>query len=1098
MRNYGTGKLLFDKYKDRLIDYFNMQGVQVRLGEVGKCPWHEDSTPSFSVFKGDDGTPAFNCFGCGRAGDIYKAVEFFTGESSPKKQFEEIDRIFGAGLGSSLSKLPPPKPAEPQEPEFKADPAALQKFTEWLKSQPKASEYILGYFSQRAQAKSSGQIFQYPKDILRRLVTFFYWYPGKQAAEAALGKETLFAAGVPYAKRDEALPLAQRNIAWWHPGVLAKSPEGFKLLFMDGIESKKINPRSGVSYFPIPGELPQEKPVVLLEGEIDAIVCQAAGIDNAYSMGGKGGLTKARIEKYIIPKNIPEIILFADADKDGGSQKKFGLMPITAADHIRETVPENLIKMGYKGKIKVTVLPDDCGFKDPDDAIRNGRFDLVKAAIQNAKDYAAPPHEMPSRAAANVQSGATPSGMPFEKLYSEWEDIPLKFFRSFIKKIKYEDLTSEEAADFIQAAALGCKEISEVPDLEVWTGGEFTQGQVREAAKNKDGGANPFALITIAARHGVSDYILKRLEEILVPATELLRMIDPIPTILPIDYEKMADSKDFQSFLHFCDNAFAAYVLAKALKGNMLYIDTEEANFVFNGNYWVRVPSIATEAHAALTNALLVYLRKNPRDKKIVLDCIKTIGSNSFRQKLSNDLNKKQGYFYHDEKTAPILFDSHPVRETLTLLDGVLDFSGDKIKFRRGLPEEYRLIPLPYTCKQIRQAMPPEFFLKALDLDFNKPSEETLKKNPTLTKDTLLYYLSLIPSRNCSKNYSCFMTGPGGTGKSTIISAIQKIFSNENIAQLKSTVLIAKKKSFDNENGPSPEIAELEGKLASITMELPEDGRLNTDVLKRLTGNDLISARQLRQSLHKFLPTAQIIIVGNELPSFYKHDSGIIRRLLVFHFNVEHAKRAKEKEFKAIYKNLPSNSSDMSKRIAEEAPGILKLLCEKYIELKQKFDLNIPISQECENAKSQYIEDQNKDTDRFYEACVRFTPSDDKAFVFSRQLYKCYLNFNGYQEGSSEALKQRNFIFYLKKDHPELGGQNYCQRRPDSNSIPEWGFKFISFTEEGLEYLNKTDAQQELPQQNTEPPKDNPFAPPPPPSNLDPLTDDDGNDIDIY
>ena len=342
------------------------------------------------------------------------------------------------------------------------------------------------------------------------------------------------------------------------------------------------------------------------------------------------------------------------------------------------------------------------------------------------------------------------------------------------------------------------------------------------------------------------------------------------------------------------------------------------------------------------------------------------------------------------------------------------------------------------------------------------------------------------------------MTGPGGTGKSTLISAIQKIFSNENIAQLKATILIAKKKSFDNENGPTPEIAELEGKLASITMELPEDGRLNSDQLKRLTGNDLISARQLRQGLHKFLPTAQIIIVGNELPSFYKHDSGIIRRLLVFHFNIEHAKRSKDKAYKALYKDIPADSSKMAERIAAEAPGIVKLLCEKYIELKQKHDLNIPISQECENAKSQYIENQNKDTDKFYEACVRFTPSDDKAFVFSRQLYKCYLNFNGYQEGSSEALKQRNFIFYLKKDHPELGGQNYCQRRPDSNSIPEWGFKFISFTEEGLEYLNKTDAQQELPQQNAEPPKDNPFGPPPPPSNLDPLTDDDGNDIDIY
>ena len=151
------------------------------------------------------------------------------------------------------------------------------------------------------------------------------------------------------------------------------------------------------------------------------------------------------------------------------------------------------------------------------------------------------------------------------------------------------------------------------------------------------------------------------------------------------------------------------------------------------------------------------------------------------------------------------------------------------------------------------------------------------------------------------------------------------------------------------------EIAELEGKLASITMELPEDGRLNADELKRLTGNDLISARKLRQGLHKFLPTAQIIIVGNELPSFYKHDSGIIRRLLVFHFNIEHAKRIKDKQYKDLYKGVPGDSAKLSELIASEAPAIIRLLAEKYIELKQKYNLNIPISQECENAKNEDI-----------------------------------------------------------------------------------------------------------------------------------------------
>lgn len=1071
----------FNRYKPRLLDYLRIHGIDAEIDQVRSCPWHDDSTPSFSVFTGKDGYPAFNCFGCGRAGDIYNAVEFCEGETDRKRQFEIIERRFGGAR--TFTPAPKPKP-----PAFTPDPDALARLTAWLSSQAKAAEYIRGYFDQRALAKSGGKIYHYPAELFPALATHFYWWPGKNAAEKSLGKRTLFAAGVPYRREDEKLPEEQRRIAWYHAGVLAKSPEGFKLLFIDGTESRKMNPRAGASYFPIPGELPEGGSVVLLEGEIDAIVCRAAGIENTFSMGGKSGLSKDHIAKYIVPKNLDEIILFADNDKDGGSQKKFGLLPITPEDHIRETVPENLRKMGYAGAIKVTVLPDGCGFKDPDDAIRNGRADLVREAIANATEYIAPEKQQAGASKTRTQTN-------FRDL-TEWEYVPAKFLRSFLKKIKYEELTDDEKKRAVTAAIKSCKEDSAPIDIAAWTEQEFSERRIKEARK-EDG--TPFDLIDIGSRHGATPYLLARLEEILVPAAEILNAIDPIPTILPIDYETLAESKEFGAFLRYCDNAFASYVLAAALKGRLLYIDHEESNYVFTGNYWVRIPSIATEAHAALINTLLVYLRKNPKEKKTVLDCIKTIGSNAFRQKLANDLNKKEAQFYHDEKKSPVLFDSYPVRETLTLLDGVLDFSGDKIRFRKGKPEEYRLIPLPYTVRQIRQAANPDTFLRAIDLDFDPPKQEVLEKNPHLTKDTFLYALSLIPSRNVAKNYVIFMTGTGGAGKSTIMTAINDVFGYENIAQLNAKVLISNKKSFDNENGPSPEIAELEGKMLAVTMEIPEDGKLNSDQLKRLTGGDLISARQLRQGLHKFRPTAQIAIVGNSLPAFYKHDSGIIRRLLVFHFNIEHAKRARSKEHKERYKGIPSDSAKLLEQIRAEAPGIIRLLAEKYIELKQNHDLNIPTSQECENAKSQYIEAQNKETDEFYEQCVKFTPNDNDAFIFSNDMYRCYLNFKGYQEGSAEALKQKQFTFYLKKDHPELCGGNWCQRRRHGGSKPEWGFKFVSFTESGQEYL-QTDPDSTLPYtappepQQPEMPLDDPFAP----TGYPPATDDDGNEIDIY
>lgn len=48
-------------------------GTKVELRErgrhfVGLCPFHEEKTPSFTVFPD---TQHFKCFGCGRTGDVF-------------------------------------------------------------------------------------------------------------------------------------------------------------------------------------------------------------------------------------------------------------------------------------------------------------------------------------------------------------------------------------------------------------------------------------------------------------------------------------------------------------------------------------------------------------------------------------------------------------------------------------------------------------------------------------------------------------------------------------------------------------------------------------------------------------------------------------------------------------------------------------------------------------------------------------------------------------------------------------------------------------------------------------------------------------------
>ena len=59
-----------------LFGHFGVSLAKKGKGYMGKCPWHDDSTPSLSV---DSGKGLYNCFGCGESGDIFTLVEKMKG-----------------------------------------------------------------------------------------------------------------------------------------------------------------------------------------------------------------------------------------------------------------------------------------------------------------------------------------------------------------------------------------------------------------------------------------------------------------------------------------------------------------------------------------------------------------------------------------------------------------------------------------------------------------------------------------------------------------------------------------------------------------------------------------------------------------------------------------------------------------------------------------------------------------------------------------------------------------------------------------------------------------------------------------------------------
>lgn len=61
-------------------DVLRCHGVQVR-GRVARCPFHEDRTPSLSVFKGRDGKERWKCHGCDVGGDALDLEVRLSGRS---------------------------------------------------------------------------------------------------------------------------------------------------------------------------------------------------------------------------------------------------------------------------------------------------------------------------------------------------------------------------------------------------------------------------------------------------------------------------------------------------------------------------------------------------------------------------------------------------------------------------------------------------------------------------------------------------------------------------------------------------------------------------------------------------------------------------------------------------------------------------------------------------------------------------------------------------------------------------------------------------------------------------------------------------------
>jgi putative DNA primase/helicase len=122
--------------------------------------------------------------------------------------------------------------------------------------------------------------------------------------------------------------------------------------------------------------------------------------------------------------------------------------------------------------------------------------------------------------------------------------------------------------------------------------------------------------------------------------------------------------------------------------------------------------------------------------------------------------------------------------------------------------------------------------------------------------------------------------GPGANGKSTLLNVLRLVLG-DYAHQAAPDLLMAKR----HDSHPT-EVAALRGRRLVVAAETSEGRRLDSALVKRLTGGDPISARFMRMDFFEFVPSHKLWLATNHLPRVADHSPAMWRRVRLVPFTV--------------------------------------------------------------------------------------------------------------------------------------------------------------------------------------------------------------------
>ncbi|RDH13403.1 phage/plasmid primase, P4 family [Tsukamurella pulmonis] len=207
-------------------------------------------------------------------------------------------------------------------------------------------------------------------------------------------------------------------------------------------------------------------------------------------------------------------------------------------------------------------------------------------------------------------------------------------------------------------------------------------------------------------------------------------------------------------------------------------------------------------------------------------------------------------------------------RLTMGMPDGVLDLRNPGDPMRRGRPEDLILMQAGTTYD--RDAASPLFDAY---LDTFVPDLELRRY-----VQKVLGYAAITGGNPL--RVMVWLKGGTSTGKTTMIEAMQAALGDYG-GTVDVNALLRQKR----DGGPMPEVLAAMMRRAVFASEVGHHNRLHSDVIKRLTGGDTVTARALYSNVMvQRTPMFTPVIATNDAPTIEDADAALARRLIVLPF----------------------------------------------------------------------------------------------------------------------------------------------------------------------------------------------------------------------